>query len=136
MRRLGGGLTEGAGSQLLLQGGARRDSHARKLHAPPPREAQGRARPVPRARRAGDEEQGRAPARPGVLARLLSELCRRREAPVPRGEARETPPAAPAAAKAFSMLKRGEAVAIESVDGKVAVAAGSLEELIEKLLRS
>jgi hypothetical protein len=33
------------------------------------------------------------------------------------------------------MLKRGEAVAIESVDGKVAVAASSLKELVEKLLR-
>jgi hypothetical protein len=44
-------------------------------------------------------------------------------------------PAAPAAAKAYSMLKRGEAVAIESADGKVAVAASSLEELLEKLLR-
>jgi hypothetical protein len=32
------------------------------------------------------------------------------------------------------MLKRGEAVTIESVDGKVAVAVSSLEELIEKLL--
>jgi hypothetical protein len=34
------------------------------------------------------------------------------------------------------MLKRGEAVAIESVDGKISVAASSLEELLEKLLRS
>jgi len=51
------------------------------------------------------------------------------------GSSGNPPPAAPAAAKAYSMLKRGEAVAIESVDGKVAVAASSLEELLEKLLR-
>ena len=34
------------------------------------------------------------------------------------------------------MLKRGEAFTIESVDGKVAVAASSLEKFLEKLLRS
>jgi hypothetical protein len=44
-------------------------------------------------------------------------------------------PAAPAAAKAYSMLKRGEAVTIKGVEGKISVAASSLEELLEKLLR-
>jgi hypothetical protein len=33
------------------------------------------------------------------------------------------------------MLKRGEAVTIESVDGKVAVAASGLEKPLEKLPR-
>jgi hypothetical protein len=33
------------------------------------------------------------------------------------------------------MLGRGEAVTIESIDGKIAITAGSLEELREKLLQ-
>jgi uncharacterized protein involved in propanediol utilization len=40
-----------------------------------------------------------------------------------------------AAAKAYSMLKRGEAATIESVNEKIAVPASSLEELLEKLPR-
>ena len=74
---------------------------------------------------------------PGTLARLLSELCRRRGAKClfRVGKLGKPLPAAPAAAKAYSMLKRGEAVAIESVDGKVSVAASSLEELLKKLPR-
>jgi len=82
------------------------------------------------------KRKGTPPLGPGTLAQLLSELCRRRGAKClfRVGKLGKPLPAAPAAAKAFSMLKRGEAVAIESVDGKVAVAASSLEELIEKLL--
>ncbi|MCC6065088.1 MAG: hypothetical protein LM576_03820 [Thermofilum sp.] len=81
--------------------------------------------------------KGTPPLGPGTLARLLTELCRRRGAKClfRVGKLGKPLPAAPAAAKAFSMLKRGEAVAIESVDGKVAVAASSLKELVEKLLR-
>jgi hypothetical protein len=73
----------------------------------------------------------------GTLAQPLSELCRRRGAKClfRVGKLGKPLPAAPAA-KAYSMLKGGEAVTIESVDGKVAVAASSLEELLEKLLRS
>jgi hypothetical protein len=84
------------------------------------------------------KRKGAPPLGPGTLARLLSELCRRRGAKrLFRVEKLGKPlPAAPAAAKAFSMLKRGEAVAIESADGKVSVSASSLEELLEKLLRS
>ena len=83
------------------------------------------------------KRKGTPPLGPGTLARLLSELCRRRGAKClfRVGRLGRPLPAAPAAAKAFSMLKRGEAVTIESVDGKVAVAASSLEELLEKLLR-
>jgi hypothetical protein len=44
-------------------------------------------------------------------------------------------PAAPAAAKAYSLLKRGEAATIKSVDGKIAVTASSPEELLDKLLQ-
>jgi len=74
---------------------------------------------------------------PGAFARLLSELCRRRGAKcLFRVEKLGKPlPAAPAAAKAYSMLGRGEAVTIECVDGKISVTASSLEELLEKLLR-
>ena len=80
--------------------------------------------------------KGAPPLGPGTLARLLTELCRRRGAKClfRVGKLGKPLPAVPAAAKAFSMLKRGEAVAIESVDGKVAVAASSLKELVEKLL--
>ncbi|MCC6051377.1 MAG: hypothetical protein LM580_11760 [Thermofilum sp.] len=80
--------------------------------------------------------KGAPPLGPGTLARLLTELCRRRGAKrlFRVGKLGKPLPAVPAAAKAFSMLKRGEAVAIESVDGKVAVAASSLKELVEKLL--
>jgi hypothetical protein len=75
---------------------------------------------------------------PGALAQLLSELCRRRGAKClfRVGKLGKPLPAAPAAAKVYSMLKGGGAVAVESVDGKISVAASSLEELLEKLLRS
>jgi hypothetical protein len=84
------------------------------------------------------KRKGTLPLGPGTLAQLLFELCRRRGAKClfRVGKLGKPLPAAPAAAKAYSMLKRGEAVTIESVDGKVAVAASSLEELLEKLLRS
>jgi len=74
---------------------------------------------------------------PGTLAWLLSELCRKHGAKClfRVGKLGKPLPAAPAAAKAYSMLKRGEAVAIESVDGKMAIAASSPEELLEKLLQ-
>ena len=83
------------------------------------------------------KRKGAPPLGPGTLTRLLSELCRRRGAKClfRVGRLGRPLPAAPAAATAFIMLKRGEAVTIESMDGKVAVAAGSLEELLEKLLR-
>jgi hypothetical protein len=44
-------------------------------------------------------------------------------------------PAVSAAAKAYSLLKRGEAATIKSIDGKIAVTASSPEELLEKLLQ-
>jgi len=74
---------------------------------------------------------------PGTFAQLLSELCRRRGAKClfRVGKLGKPLPAAPAAAKAYSMLGRGEAVTIESIDGKIAITAGSLEELREKLLQ-
>jgi hypothetical protein len=83
------------------------------------------------------KRKGTPPLGPGALAWLLSELRGRRGAKrlFRVGRLGKPLPAAPAAAKAFSMLKRGEAVAIESVDGKVAVAASSLEERLERLLR-
>jgi hypothetical protein len=74
---------------------------------------------------------------PGTLAQLFSELCKRHGAKCffRVGKLGKPLPAAPAAAKAYSLLKRGEAVIIESVDRKVAITASSLEELFEKLLQ-
>ena len=74
---------------------------------------------------------------PGALAQLLSELCRKHGAKClfHVGGCGKPLPAAPAAAKAHSLLKRGEIVTIKSVDGKIAVTASSPEELLEKLLQ-
>jgi hypothetical protein len=71
---------------------------------------------------------------PGAFARLLSELCRKRGAKRLFRVGKLRKPLS-AAAKAYSMLKRGEAATIESVNGKMAVPASSLEELLEKLPR-
>jgi hypothetical protein len=74
---------------------------------------------------------------PGTLAQLLSELCRKHGAKCLFyvGGCGKLLPAAPAAAKAYSLLKRGETVIIKSIDGKIAVTASSPEELLEKLLQ-
>jgi hypothetical protein len=74
---------------------------------------------------------------PGTLAQLLSELCRKRGAKClfHVGGCGKPLPAASAAAKAYSLLKRGEAATLKSIDGKIAVTASSPEELLEKLLQ-
>jgi hypothetical protein len=74
---------------------------------------------------------------PGALAQLLSELCRKHGAKClfHVGGSRKPLPAASAAAKVYSLLKRGEAVTIKSIDGKIAVTASSPEELLDKLLQ-
>jgi hypothetical protein len=74
---------------------------------------------------------------PGTFARLLSELCRKHGARFlfHVGGCGKPLPAIPAAAKAHSLLKRGEAATIKSIDGKIAVTASSPEELLDKLLQ-
>jgi hypothetical protein len=83
------------------------------------------------------KRKGALPLGPGTLAWLLSELCRRRGAKYlfRVGKLGKPLPAASAAAKAYSLLKRGEAATLKSIDGKIVVTASSPEELLEKLLQ-
>jgi hypothetical protein len=74
---------------------------------------------------------------PGTFAQLLSGLCRKHGAKClfHVGGCGKPLPAVSAAAKVYSLLKRGETVTIKSIDGKIAVTASSPEELLDKLLQ-